>query len=197
MIVIIFLSLLSGIVFAQTGQNANQGKKDQIGLLNEVYASYGIGSIFYFINQNNNNSQNSNNSYSNFGTIIIGYTRTLNKIIGVGFQLGFAPVTIQFSNNDTYTQEVNNYLQALARIKFQYLNKPTFAMYSGIAIGVTMDYFNQSLKNGTTTKTQKLLPAGQLTLLGFRVGRGVAFCGEFGIGTLSILNLGVSFKFGQ
>jgi len=92
---------------------------------------------------------------------------------------------------------VNNFIQGLARIKFQYLNKPVFAMYSGIAIGVTLDYYSETAKNGTTTSQQKLFPAGQLTLLGFRVGRGGAFCGEFGIGTLSILNLGVSVKFGE
>jgi hypothetical protein len=36
-----------------------------------------------------------------------------------------------------------------------------------------------------------------LTLLGFRVGRALSFFGEFGIGTNSIINAGVSYKFGE
>lgn len=183
--------LLSGTAFTQTQQTAAKEKKHQIDLMNEVYATYGIGSLFYFINQN------SNNSYTSPGSFIIGYTRTLNKIIGVGFQVGFTPVTTQFPVGSSYTKEINNYFQGLARVKFQYLNKPVFAMYSGIAIGVTLDYYSETSKGGTTTNTQKLYPAGQLTLLGFRVGRTGAFVGEFGIGTLSILNLGVSIKFGE
>lgn len=188
---ILFLFLFSGAAFSQAQQAAAKEKSHQIDLLNEVYASYGLGSLFYFINQN------SSNSYNSPGTFIVGYTRSLNKIIGVGFQLGFTPITTQYPLGSSYSKEVNNYLQGLARVKFQYLNKPVFAMYSGVAIGVTLDYYSETSKGGTTTNTQKLYPAGQLTLLGFRVGRGGAFVGEFGIGTLSILNLGVSFKFGQ
>ena len=188
---ILFLVFLSGISFAQTQQTEVKKKKPQTELLNEVYVTYGIGSLYYYINQG------SSNTYTSPGSFIAGYTRTLNKIIGVGFQIGFTPITTQYPTGSTYSKDVNNFIQGLARIKFQYLNKPVFAMYSGIAIGVTLDYYSETAKNGTTTSQQKLFPAGQLTLLGFRVGRGGAFCGEFGIGTLSILNLGVSVKFGE
>ena len=68
-------------------------------------------------------------------------------------------------------------------------------MYSGIGIGVTMDYYTN--EQTTTKKGQQLLPAGQFTLLGFRVGRALSFFGEFGIGTNSIVNCGLSYKFGD
>ena len=191
LLAIFFLSLSSGIIFAQTQQNDAPEKKGQIDRLNEIYVSYGIGSLYYIVDQS------SSNSYSSPGTFIVGYTRTLNKVIGIGFQLGFTPVTIQYATGSSDSRETDNYIQGLARIKFQYLNRPVFAMYSGIAIGVAMDYYSETLKNGTTKNIQKYFPAGQFTLLGFRIGRGAAFCGEFGIGTLSFLNLGVSFKFGE
>ena len=79
------------------------------------------------------------------------------------------------------------------------VNFAVFAMYSGVAIGVAIDYYSESgfeVSNGSSSK-QEISPAGQLTLLGFRVGRRAAFCGEFGIGTLSILNMGFSYKFGE
>ena len=68
-------------------------------------------------------------------------------------------------------------------------------MYSGIGIGVTMNYYTN--EESTTNKGQQLLPAGQFTLLGFRVGRALSFFGEFGIGTNSIVNCGISYKFGD
>ncbi|MEI6884264.1 MAG: hypothetical protein WCO02_07240 [Bacteroidota bacterium] len=188
---VLILVLFAGTAFAQTQQAVAKEKKHQIDLMNEVYATYGIGSLFYFINQS------SSNSYTSPGSFIIGYTRTLNKVVGVGFQIAYTPVTIQYETGSSTSKEINNYFQGLARVKFQYLNKPIFAMYSGVAIGVTMDYYSQTSKSGTTSNSQKLYPAGQLTLIGFRVGRTGAFVGEFGIGTLSILNLGVSIKFGE
>ncbi|MCX6285319.1 MAG: hypothetical protein NTW31_13925, partial [Bacteroidetes bacterium] len=190
------LFLFGGIIFAQTEQAVIKEKPHQQDLLNEVYASYGIGSLYYYINVNSNSDW----SYTAIGSFIIGYTRSMNKVIGVGFQIGYTPLSAKYKINTSRTKNYN-YVQALARIKFQYLNKPTFAMYSGIAIGVTMNYYSETgesdMSSPGTLSKQELLPAAQLTLLGFRVGRGGAFCGEFGIGTLSIINLGVSIKFGQ
>jgi hypothetical protein len=90
----------------------------------------------------------------------------------------------------------DNMWQGIASVRFRYLNTLSFTMYSGIGMGVTMDYYTKSnTSNSNTSKGQKLLPAGQLTLLGFRVGRSLSFFGEFGIGTNSILNAGISYKF--
>ena len=190
---LVILFLFSGMLFAQTEQAAIKEKPHQKDLLNEVYVTYGMGSLYYYINMNSG----TNWSYTGIGTFILGYTRSMNKIIGVGFQIAYTPISAKYNINSNSTKNYN-YLQALARIKFQYLNKPTFAMYSGIAIGVAMDYYSESGSGSTgSSSKQELAPVAQLTLLGFRVGRGGAFCGEFGIGTLSIINLGVSIKFGQ
>ena len=194
-IAIVILILASVSLVAQTKQSPNIEKRHQKDLLNEFYVAYGIGSLFYFVSQGG--------SYNNIspGSFIGGYTRSLNKVIVVGFQIAYTPVTTNYSDNgsspSTRIKTINNYLQALARVSFRYLNQPAFSMYSGIALGVTMDYYTNTTRSGSSTNYQKLLPAGQLTLLGFRFGRGIAFCGEFGIGTLSILNFGVSFKFGE
>ena len=66
-------------------------------------------------------------------------------------------------------------------------------MYSGVAMGIT--YQVDSENTSSTDVGKQLLPAGQLTLLGFRFGRGLGFSGEFGIGSLSILNIGITCKF--
>jgi len=92
----------------------------------------------------------------------------------------------------------DNAWQGIANVRFQYLNRRSFCMYSGIGIGVTMDTYSQTNQStGEVVNGQKLLPAGQMTLLGFRAGRALGVFGEFGIGTNSIINLGISYKFGD
>ncbi len=191
-VIFCFLALESASFGQTTGTTVTH--TNQYDVLNDFYVEYGYGSVYFYIDQ----GQNSNYSYTSPGSFIFGYTRSLNKVIGVGFMLCYTPITASANIASSSPQTMNyNYVQALARVKFQYMNRPSFAMYSGVAIGVTMDYYNETSTGGKTKSTQSLLPAGQLTLLGFRVGRSAAFMGEFGIGTLSILNLGFSYKFGN
>jgi hypothetical protein len=181
-------------VFNSSGQDTVKPvtHKNQNDLLNELYISYGIASVLAITSGNTTYSQSST------GNFIIGYTRTITRVIGVGFQASFVTVT-QNSKSSTgeHWSQYDTYLQALARVQFNYLRKPVFSMYSGVAIGVTVDYRRETSESEATTSYQQFFPAAQLTLLGFRVGRSAAFCGEFGVGTLSILSLGFSYKFGQ
>ena len=193
LIFIFCLLFMAGTSFAQT-TGSTVTHKNQYDVLNDDYVAYGFGSVYYYINQNNN----ANWSFTTAGSFIAGYTRSLNRVIGVGFQVCYTPMSATYNLSSAGVQSKNyNYVQGLARVKFQYLNKPTFGMFSGVAIGVTMNYYSETSSNGKTTNRQDLLPAGQLTLLGFRVGRSASFIGEFGIGTLSILNVGFSYKFGN
>lgn len=192
----IILCLLFATYLTQAQEGGKQPPKtNQYDVLNDFSVSYGFGSLYYLIE----NAQHSGYSINSPGSFILGYTRSLNKVIGVGFQVAYTQMTTSYHpTTNASEKETFNYLQALARIKFQYLNKPSFAMYSGIAIGITIDYHTDDYNYpNQVTHKQKPLPAGQLTLLGFRIGRGPAFMGEFGIGTLSIFNLGFSYKFGN
>lgn len=173
-------------------QESGSRRQEQADLYNEVYVSYGLGSLYYFVNQDEAYS------FTTTGTIMAGFTRTINRVIGVGFQVSYGNV-VRTKDATTYSSSYrydDNYWQGIAYVRFRYLNKPMFCMYSGMGIGVTMDYYTES---GTSYNKsgQKLLPAGQMTLLGFRVGRSLAFFGEFGIGTGQIINAGISYKFGE
>ena len=195
-ILITMAILLSGVI-ASFGQekvvNLTQEKNKQYDLYNEFYVSYGMGSIFYFVDHLGVAAT------STPGTVIVGYSRGLNKVIAVGFQVSYTKISREETVNNynsSYQQRVtDNYWQGIANVRFRYLNKSSFCMYSGIGIGVTMDYYTN--QQTTTTKGQQLLPAGQFTLLGFRIGRALSFFGEFGIGTNSIVNCGISYKFGD
>lgn len=173
-------------------------KHDQADLANDFYASYGLGSIFYFVNQNTTDERTTS------GTFLLGYSRSVTRVIAVGFVMSYGSVYSVSSDAyyDMYTETYyktsydHNYWQGIATVRFRYINKPSFCMYSGVGLGVTMDYYTET-NNGVSKKRQRLLPAGQMTLLGFRVGRSVAFFGEFGFGTNQIVNAGISFKVGQ
>jgi hypothetical protein len=184
--------ILACSISASAQEKGVQQKNNQSDLYNDFFASYGVGSIFYFVNQY------SDYSYTTTGSFLLGYSRSINKVISVGFQVSYGKVekTSIAGNSGSVNKYGDNYWQGMAGVKFRYLNKPMFCMYSGVAIGVTMDYWSETSVSYTKTG-QKLLPAAQLTLLGFRVGRALGFFGEFGIGTNSIINAGISYKFGE
>ncbi len=188
--------------FGQAQETKTQiQKKDQANLYNDFYFSYGTGTIFFFVNNESLEGQTLS------GTFLVGFARSMNKVISVGFQLSYTNIGrtgTDYYYDYNYNQSVStniemtdNLWQGIANVRFRYLNKPSFCMYSGIGLGVTMDYYSKTTDGTSTTKGRKLLPAGQLTLLGFRVGRAFSFFGEFGIGTNSIINAGVSYKFGE
>lgn len=201
MIFLTMALLIAGSVsiFGQAHQaKPDKMKNDQSDLYNDFYISYGTGTVFFFIN----NEDLKANTMS--GTFLVGFARSLNKIISVGFQLSYTNIGRSELENNYYPyytpyndQMTDNLWQGIANVRFRYLNRPSFCMYSGVGMGVTMDFYRKSINGTSTTKGQKLLPGGQLTLLGFRVGRAFSFFGEFGIGTNSILNAGMSYKFGE
>ncbi len=195
----IFLGLGISLSFSQNNPAASAtGKTDQSELYNNFYLSYGIGSLFYYID---NHGLTAN---STSGNILLGYSRSLNKVVAVGFQALYSQVDRAGTQSDlyypsSYSQETatDHLWQGLASLRFQYLNRKAFCMYSGFGMGVTMNSYSFTDTYGVVKKGQQLLPAAQLTLLGFRIGSAFSFFGEFGIGTSSILSAGISYKFGD
>ena len=190
---LLVLSFWMAAPVTTAGQETTTKKKQQFDLQNEVAASYGTGSLFYFIE---NNSMKGNTLSGTFG---LTYMRAVNQVIGVGFQVSYTQIgrteTVNYYATPTYKNTMtDNLWQGMAFVRFRYINSPTFCMYSGIGMGVTMDYYDQNI-DSTPSSGQELYPAGQLTMIGIRVGRSLAFFGEFGIGTNYILNAGISYKF--
>ncbi|MCX6247399.1 MAG: hypothetical protein NTW10_06675 [Bacteroidetes bacterium] len=190
--------------FGQDKEAAKADKpKSQADMANNLYLSYGVGTFLYYIDNEECKANTTN------GTFILGFSRSLIPVIAVGFQLSYTNIgrtgTFYDYNNVSYNStsyDINmsdNLWQGIASIRFQYLNKPSFCMYSGVGLGVVMDYFEKTKADGGVfvSKGQKIFPSAQLTLLGFRFGRAISFYGEFGIGTNSVLNLGISYKFGE
>jgi len=73
------------------------------------------------------------------------------------------------------------------------MNKPFLKLYSGVAIGVTID-LNKATIDGSEFTDRKIMPAGQLTLFGIRAGKALGGFLEFGVGTNGIVTAGISYK---
>ncbi|MFH1160337.1 MAG: hypothetical protein V1733_05245 [bacterium] len=171
--------------------------------LNEFYGGYGTGSIYYFtgnINYKFNNGVNETQESdpNSIGTFFLGYNRQLNRVISLGFLLSymnFWHTSKDYSTNQSYKVIDNNY-SGITRIIFCYLNKPIIRMYCGVGIGISVVLGHTTWK-GEDYTDRKIRPAGQLTLFGVRVGKALAGFGEFGVGTNSIIQAGISYQFGK
>lgn len=82
---------------------------------------------------------------------------------------------------------------------YRYISKPVFQMYSGVGLGLAIVKTDFTLgpdlmlkgKNGESTQYF----TGQLTALGFRVGKTLAGFAELGFGYKGIVNAGLSYQF--
>ncbi len=171
--------------------------------LNEFYGGYGTGSIYYFTGNINHHFDNGMYEYqesdpNSIGSFFVGYNRTLNRVISLGF--AFCYMNFSHTGKDHETQQsykiVDNFYTGITRVTFCYLDKPIIRMYCGVGIGISVILGNTTWK-GEDYTDRKILPAGQLTLFGIRVGKALAGFGEFGVGTNSIIQAGISYRFGK
>jgi len=218
LLLMIFL-LMSSFSFSQkTETTSSTGtKSSQATLYNDFYGGYGALSIFYFTGRmkhssdypTESNTTSSGDYYSgkkftepeSAGNFFIGYARSLNRVVSTGFLLGFqnfhytGTAYLKSSSTDIARFVADDrLLTGIARVTFCYLNRPFIRMYSGIGIGLTVD-FGKVTVNGEQSTERKLWPGGELTLMGLRFGRAFGGFAEFGFGSYGILNVGLSYKF--
>jgi hypothetical protein len=197
----------------KTGQDVVKStKKDQSKLYNDVNIAYGIGSLYIFTS-NVNHSYPTYDTYSSnrtdinsMGSFMIGYNRMLTKTIMIGFVASYINCTYkrtyynyEGSSNIGSASFNDNLLNGIARITFNYVNKPVVRVYSSFGMGITVDISNaQGDQAGAVEETdRKILPAGQITFMGVRFGRSFGGFVEFGIGTNAIITGGLNYQFGD
>jgi len=93
---------------------------------------------------------------------------------------------VLFGNRQTYL---------LADVRFTYFRRELITLYSGIGLGMELDYHDVSHEPLGTRKLT-CLPAAQLTAFGFQLGRKRAYWSfEAGFGMKGIVNTGIGFRF--
>jgi hypothetical protein len=174
---------------------------------NELYGGYGAFSVYYF-NNNTSHEYASGGSYyyyesgdpSSAGTFFLGYNRLVNRFISVGIVFSYMHATNTLTGDYNYYDTIvshgtsaDHLISCVSRVNFLYLRKPFLTLYSGAAIGVTVD-LNKATIDGAEYSDRKLKPAGQLTLFGIRAGKALGGFLEFGVGSNGILTAGISYK---
>jgi hypothetical protein len=208
---IMVVTLMCSSSFAQKSETtaSSSTKHSQTTLYNEVYAGYGGLSIFYFTGRMKHSGDFPTEYISNskftepqsVGNFFIGYSRSLNSVVSIGMKFGYQSFTYSGTGLYPYSPDsamslvaYDRLVTGIARVTFCYLNKPAVRIYSGIGIGLTID-FGKVTVNGFTTSERKLWPGGELTLMGLRFGRAFGGFVEFGFGSYGIVDAGLSYKF--
>ena len=191
----------------------NSTKKDQSILFNEVYFSYGIGTLYLFTSEVGHNYEMDDSYYysdrteiKSAGTFMLGYNRMLNKVIMMGFVASYMNCNYKKSysdygnSSDMGTATFNdNLLSGIAKFTFNYVNKPIVRIYSSVGMGITVDLSKarKDLPGSVEETARKILFAGQVTFMGVRFGRAFGGFMEFRIGTNSIISAGLNYQFGD
>jgi len=76
-----------------------------------------------------------------------------------------------------------------------YINTPMVRAYSGISLGISYIFSNVTDNKNISISAKTIRPAGQLTLMGIRVGKTICGFGEFGFGTNGIIVIGINYRF--
>lgn len=206
----IFISgLVLSMIFSLTSFSQ---KTDQSTLYNDVNIAYGIGTIYLFTSEVNHSYDSYDSYYTSQrtdinspGTIMIGYNRMMNKIIMMGFVASYINCNYKRTykdNNGSPLGEAtfnDNLLSGIAKVTFNYVNKPIVRVYSSIGMGITVDLskVQGDLPASVDETDRRILFAGQVTFMGVRFGRAFGgFC-EFGFGTNSIITAGFNYQFGD
>lgn len=178
----------------------------QIARPNELYGGYGAFSVYYF--NNISHDYNYANSYYYYdegdpvsaGTFFLGYNRQVTRVVSIGIVFSYMQATNTLNGNYSYYDSISstgttsdNLLSGITRVNFTYITKPFLKIYSGAAIGVTID-LNKTTIDGSEFTDRKIMPAGQLTLFGIRAGKALGGFLEFGVGTNGIITAGISYQ---
>ena len=133
-------------------------------------------------------------------SISISYYHRIKKWLWLGTQLNFNYVT-PFTDGINAEVVKNKLVQVSTEpepnyecfgiaptVRFSYVNKPNFLLYSGLTIGLQMLYNERNLSIAS-------VPFFQTILLGFSYGKNLYLGGEIGAGFKGILNVNVGYRF--
>jgi len=124
-------------------------------------------------------------------SVSLSYYHRIKKWLWIGAVLNFNNVTSSSEVLDLEgNEQVNNYncFGIAPTVRFSYVNKPNFLLYSALAVGVETIYQERKWSMAT-------VPYFQGTLIGISYGKNLYFGGELGAGFKGILNVNVGYRF--
>lgn len=205
------LALFGVSVHAQTTpqpENKKPRKSTDV-LVNECYLAYTYGSLLMtndYIDHSYDDFPDLVNIPSeavSYGGIKAGYNRGLNRVLAIGILLNYE----QLSYTGDYPNEIHsgsskayitdNIFTEVTMLTIHYLNKPVIRLYSAVGLGIGFAFSNvrKATSSSADASLRKTMFAGQITFIGLRVGRSLGGFMEIGVGSASMISLGMSYKF--
>ena len=132
-----------------------------------------------------------------FGPISAEYFYRINNVIGVGAIGAFMRSNEEARvSGHEYGDKTSTYITVMPAVKFNWLQKKNFGLYSKLAAGITLQNvtFEEDDTDKTYTEKQTFFNF-QASLLGIEVGNKVCGFAELGFGEQGIIMGGVRCKF--
>ena len=124
-------------------------------------------------------------------SVSLSYYHRIKKWFWIGAVLNFNNVTSSSEVLDLEgNEQENNYncFGIAPTVRFSYVNKPNFLLYSALALGLETMYQERKWSMAT-------VPYFQGTFIGISYGKNLYFGGELGTGFKGILNVNVGYRF--
>jgi hypothetical protein len=129
------------------------------------------------------------------GAATLEYNRFLNPWISVGGSLSVNPISTLITTKHGKELTWSYYVfSVMPKIKFTYMRKQIFSMYSGFEGGCAVIVWRDR-QGSTTVSDNGLSFAFQVTGFGIRVGKEIGGYMEWGFGYRGVVNFGLSARF--
>jgi len=181
--------LIAAMMVAAMSVNAQDEYKNEIGV------SYGVGSVSNYASILFEAFTFSASDQGGFwGPIALEYYHHVSPVISVGAIGSVAGCTWSKSDDSVFKNAKTTYISVMPSVKFSWLRKAHFGMYSKLAAGAI--FINSSAdKNGSKESDSAVRFMGQVSALGMEFGSQLRGFVELGFGEQGILLAGLRCKF--
>ncbi len=181
--------LIAAMMIAAMSVNAQDEYKNEIGV------SYGVGSVSNYASILLEAFTFSSDDQGGFwGPIALEYYHHVSPVISVGAVGTIAGCSWSKSSDTSYKNAKTTYISLMPSVKFSWLRKEHFGMYSKLAAGAI--FINSSADyNGKNDTESSVKFMGQVSALGMEFGSQVRGFVELGFGEQGILLAGLRCKF--
>ena len=181
------LMVVAAMMVTMTVNAQNSELKNEIGLY------YGFGSASNVVSSISAIVGAAAGEQSNFwGPVGIEYYHHVTPVVAIGGMASIAGCNVGNKNgNSDFTER---YITVMPAVKFNWLRKQYFGMYSGVAAGVM--FVSADTKGDPTVKEDsQVYFMGHATALGLEFGGAFRGFAELGFGEKGVLCAGIRYKF--
>lgn len=181
------LMVVAAMMVTMSANAQNSELKNEIGLY------YGFGSASNVVSSLTAAFSGAVGDQSNFwGPVGIEYYYHVTPVVGVGGMASVAGCNV--GNKNGQTDFTETFITVMPAVKFNWLRKEYFGMYSGVAAGIM--FVSADTKGDPTVKGEsKVYFMGNATALGLEFGGAFRGFAELGFGEKGFLCAGIRYKF--